>query len=668
MIKVLFFDTEFYGTKESKFKVVCAATHDNATADEVKHWWVHEDPSEFIAYIEGILAEGYILCTHNLTADIGALISLGLDVTNIKCIDTMAETRQLQNEYHAAEYGNYCDSGKFGKSRYGKKEDKWDKHPVGYGLSAILYNQLGISPNEDKKGMISRILKGAPFSTQDKQEILEYCASDIIHLRPLINKLAKQIAAQMICKSFDEYWESALARGQWMKNCAIVERIGIPMNMERIAKVQGKQGEIGDTWIAELCTIYPFYAWEKNKYVLKDEAFQKFIVEKKLQKVWPKTEASTDSKPRYSKDEDTLKQFADSHPEIRALMKTKSKLTSISRLNPQEVGFVDVMKSKRVSGLMPSIGSDGRSRPYLNPYGSMSSRNQPSNANFVFLMSSWMRMLIQPDSGKVIVGADFRAQETLIAACESGDENMEMCYDSGDFYLKFAKMTGAIPEDATKQSHTVERNIYKVICLAVSYGQGAKGLSARLTTDLKREFTVAQAEKFINQHKQVFSVYWKWQASVVNKYTNGYPVKLKDGWCMFTDNPNLRSVGNVPMQGGGAVVLREACDRCIKDEMCVVATLHDAIYIECSELEAEEQQKKLIQHMKEAFIKYYGREIGVDAKVHRHDDFWIEEKAEDDVWNLRKYLLTPEELQRYHSQQKWDRWPERLTEYLTGEL
>ena len=35
----------------------------------------------------------------------------------------------------------------------------------------------------------------------------------------------------------------------------------------------------------------------------------------------------------------------------------------------------------------------------------------------------------------------------------SGDEKMREAYSSSDPYLTFAKQAGAVPEDATKQSH-----------------------------------------------------------------------------------------------------------------------------------------------------------------------------------------------------------------------
>ena len=50
----------------------------------------------------------------------------------------------------------------------------------------------------------------------------------------------------------------------------------------------------------------------------------------------------------------------------------------------------------------------------------------------------------------------------------------------GDPYLAFAKQAGAVPADATKQSHGPERELFKQCVLAVAYGMEAKSLALRI--------------------------------------------------------------------------------------------------------------------------------------------------------------------------------------------
>jgi len=75
---------------------------------------------------------------------------------------------------------------------------------------------------------------------------------------------------------------------------------------------------------------------------------------------------------------------------------------------------------------------------------------------------------------------DWSQQEIGIAAALSGDAAMMAAYESGDFYLSFAKQAGAVPKDATKESHFRERSQFKVCALAVQYGTGPKSIANSL--------------------------------------------------------------------------------------------------------------------------------------------------------------------------------------------
>ena len=55
---------------------------------------------------------------------------------------------------------------------------------------------------------------------------------------------------------------------------------------------------------------------------------------------------------------------------------------------------------------------------------------------------------------------------------------MIAAYNSGDPYLAFAKQAGAVPEDATKESHAAERELFKTCVLGVQYGMGEETLGA----------------------------------------------------------------------------------------------------------------------------------------------------------------------------------------------
>lgn len=108
-----------------------------------------------------------------------------------------------------------------------------------------------------------------------------------------------------------------------------------------------------------------------------------------------------------------------------------------------------------------AVGSDGRNRCLLSAFRARTGRNQPSNSEFIFGPAVWLRGLIQPKSGHGIAYIDWSQQEFGIAAALSGDPLMQEAYLSGDPYLAFAKQAGAVPVDATKQSHKAERDQFK---------------------------------------------------------------------------------------------------------------------------------------------------------------------------------------------------------------
>ena len=65
----------------------------------------------------------------------------------------------------------------------------------------------------------------------------------------------------------------------------------------------------------------------------------------------------------------------------------------------------------------------------------------------------WVRGLIRPGPGTALAYVDYEQQEFGIAAALSGDPAMMDAYRSGDPYLAFARQAGAVPAEATKQTH-----------------------------------------------------------------------------------------------------------------------------------------------------------------------------------------------------------------------
>src|SRR5262249_45273123 len=126
-----------------------------------------------------------------------------------------------------------------------------------------------------------------------------------------------------------------------------------------------------------------------------------------------------------------------------------------------------------------AVGSDGRNRTLLSPFGARSGHNTPSASGFIFGPSVWLRGLIKPGEGRALAYIDWKSQEVFIAAALSGDVALREAVQSGDPYLSFAKRAGLAPKDATKQSHKGIRDLCKTCVLGAHYGMQAGSLAAR---------------------------------------------------------------------------------------------------------------------------------------------------------------------------------------------
>ncbi len=160
-------------------------------------------------------------------------------------------------------------------------------------------------------------------------------------------------------------------------------------------------------------------------------------------------------------DQDTFRQMVKAYPELSALHELRHTLSEL-----------------RLENL--AVGRDGRNRCMLSAFASKTGRNQPSANKFIFGPSVWLRGLIKPEPDRALAYLDYEQEEFAIAAALSRDLAMMDAYRSGDPYLTFAHQAGAVPAEATEQTHPSERAPFKACVLATQYGMGAKSLAQRI--------------------------------------------------------------------------------------------------------------------------------------------------------------------------------------------
>ena len=275
-----------------------------------------------------------------------------------------------------------------------------------------------------------------------------------------------------------------------------------------------------------------------------------------------------------------------------------------------------------------SVGSDGRNRCLLSAFRSRTGGNQPSNSRFIFGPSCWLRSLIQPEPGRAIAYVDWSQQEFGIAAALSGDQNMKDAYQSGDPYLVFAKQAGAVPQDATKQSHPQERGQFKVCALAVQYGMREESLAQSLGEP------PVFARQLVRLHRQTYPAFWRWsEAAVDHAMLHGW-LHTVFGWRIHTGSQaNPRSLANFPCQANGAEMLRLACCLATERGIQVCAPVHDAVLIEAAIDNIEDAVRETQRAMREASeIILDGFSLRTDADIVVHPNRFSDERGEE-MWS-----------------------------------
>lgn len=131
------------------------------------------------------------------------------------------------------------------------------------------------------------------------------------------------------------------------------------------------------------------------------------------------------------------------------------------------------------------------------------------------------------------------------------------------------------------------------------------GLSAKLTADTGVKHSEDDAQELIDTFEELFPDFTKWRKDMIDEYEQGNAIRTLDGWVVWPDNDNPRSVGNAPIQGAGASIMRKAVDIAVtRYGIKVIFTLHDAIYIEGKRGE-EGDMLKLYTAMQEGFAYYF---------------------------------------------------------------
>ena len=445
--------------------------------------------------------------------------------------------------------------------------------PAGRGLlGALAHFGLEHITATQKDAARDLVMRGGPWSASDRAHILNYCDSDVAALDHLLTRMAPSIDLPR-----------ALVRGRYMASAARMEWNGVPIDQRLLELLRDRWDEIKGRLIDEIDGAY--HVFENGTF--KCAHFEQYLAREGIP--WPRLASG-----QLDLSDDTFREIARSEPRVAPLRELRDSLSKM-----------------RLSKL--SIGPDCRNRVLLSAFSSRTGRNQPSNSNFIFGPSVWLRGLIRPEPGSAIAYIDWSSQEFGIAAALSGDERMLAAYASGDPYLAFAKQAGAVPPDATKQSHNRERDVFKTVLLGVGYGMEAEALAGRLG------ILPLEARELLQKHRETYPRFWKWSQNVVDSAMMGQPVSTVFGWVLHAAaDANPRSLRNYPMQANGAEMLRLACCLGTERGVRICAPVHDALLIEAAADEIEAEAERMQEYMRTASrIVLGGFELRTEAQIVR---------------------------------------------------
>jgi len=465
--------------------------------------------------------------------------------------------------------------------------------PCGDGLLGAL-TWFGLSGFEvvEKESMRKLALRGGPWSPEEKMALLAYSESDVAALAKLLPRMKPSLDMPR-----------ALLRGQYMKAVAKMQTIGVPIDTQALAILNNNWPKIQDDLIDEIDSDYGVFVGR----IFNRSHFAAYLIRNNIS--WPRHPSGA-----LNLDDDTFREMARSNPKIAPLREL--------RVAMGQMYLPDL-----------AVGVDGRNRCVLNAFHARTGRNQPSNSKFIFGPAVWLRGLILPEPGWGLAYIDWAQQEFGIAAALSGDPNMQAAYRSGDPYLTFAKQAGAVPPDATKSSHPIERDQFKSWALAVLYGMGEASLANRIGKP------VAMARELIKLHKQIYRRFWNWSDAAVDHAMLYGKLWTTFGWIVHTARPaNPRFFKNFPMQANGAEMLRLACCLALNCGVRVCAPVHDAILIEAPLDELEDAVVTAQQAMSDASAAVLaGFRLGSEAKIIRYPDRYMDPRGTkmwETVWSI----------------------------------
>ena len=287
-----------------------------------------------------------------------------------------------------------------------------------------------------------------------------------------------------------------------------------------------------------------------------------------------------------------------------------------------------------IKNLKLEIGSDGRNRAWLNPFGTKTGRNNPSTNRELLGLPHTMRSFMKPGPGMAIAQVDIGNEEIGVAAALSGDPTLVQDYMSGDPYRQFAAAALGIL-DPTKQ----QRQVYKACVLGRIYGMGPGTLARNLG------ISRAEAQRILDQMAARYPVLNAWLERILTKAAHCVPITCVLGWSLsMSGKPGEeRTFLNFPMQANSAELMRLIIVRA--GHLPLIGCAHDSFLIEDTIERIDQSVAELQEIIRQASRDLFnGFELRADCKpgsdIVRYPDRFVDEREREEGMRHWNWLMT----------------------------
>jgi hypothetical protein len=192
--------------------------------------------------------------------------------------------------------------------------------PAGRGLlGALTYYGLDGMAAAEKSSMHDLAIRGAPFTDEEREALLDYCAQDVEALATLLPCLLDDVTSlPAVIQS--TYLGSALWRGRYICALSKVERNGVPVDAESLELLRSEWAHIKAALIAEVDADFEVF----DKLTFKLDKLEAYLERNGIP--WPRTPIG-----RLATDKETFKKQSTTYPQLEPLRELRLSLAQMRR-------------------------------------------------------------------------------------------------------------------------------------------------------------------------------------------------------------------------------------------------------------------------------------------------------------------------------------------------